>query len=280
MSYRSILLYLDEDALCEKRSTFAIELAKAYESHLVGAAPTGFLDFPVAIDAAATLAEYADVAWRAVRIRAERSAQVFRDRCARASLPSFEAVTDESARAGSLVHHSHCSDLVILSQADPSSPEHATEQQLVEEVVLQSSRPTLIVPYAGSFSPLMSDVMVAWDDSREAARAVADAMPLLRRSKRVHVVGWAESHEHEGSLRPRLDAVCRWLQRHGVPATARTDSAIEVGVADAMLSRAADLGTQLTVMGAYGHARWTERVLGGATRSLLTSMTTPVLMSH
>jgi nucleotide-binding universal stress UspA family protein len=150
----------------------------------------------------------------------------------------------------------------------------------VEQVVLHSARPTLILPYAGRFDEVGQRVMVAWDDSREAARAVSDALPLLRHAGRVQVVSWVESGTTEhGTLRRRLDALHQWLMWHGVNAEVRVERT-EIGIADAMLSRAADFGTDLIVMGAYGHARWAERVLGGATRGLLQTMTVPVLMSH
>jgi nucleotide-binding universal stress UspA family protein len=122
--------------------------------------------------------------------------------------------------------------------------------------------------------------MVAWDDSREAARAVSDALPLLRRAGQVQVVSWNEAGtEADTRLNERMDALRQWLTWQGVPAETRVETTA-VSISDAMLSRAADLGADLVVMGAYGHSRWTERVLGGATRGLLTSMTVPVLMSH
>ena len=152
-------------------------------------------------------------------------------------------------------------------------------QALVEEVVLYSARPTLILPYAGRFDTVGSNVLVAWDDSREAARALSDALPLLRLAKHVQVLSWNEGGTDEKALRPRLDALHQWLMRQGVPSDVRVETT-DIDIANAMLSRAADLSTDLIVMGAYGHARWTERVLGGTTRGLLATMTVPVLMSH
>ena len=146
--------------------------------------------------------------------------------------------------------------------------------------MLQSARPTLIVPYAGQFDTIATRVMVAWDDSREAARAIRDALPLLRLARRVEVVSWTESAKSEHELRSaRLAALQRWLLWQGVGAEVKIEKR-EMGVAESMLSHAADLDADLIVMGAYGHSRWTERVLGGVTRGLLEAMTVPVLMSH
>ena len=255
-------------------------MARAHGSHLVGLAPTGFADFPISVDGAASLVEYAEVAWQAVRDRAARAEHSFRSACAGSGL-SFEAIVEEEAQATAILAHASCADLVVMSQADPSAANHVFARQLVENVVLQAPRPALLLPYAGRFEAAPRNVMVAWDGSREVARALADALPLLHRCEAIRLVAWNEGNEDDdASLRARLDAVCRWLARHEVRATAHTEAKPSVGIADAMLSRAADLSIELIVMGAYGHARWTERVLGGATRGLLASMTVPVLMSH
>ena len=278
MTYRSLLVLLDQDPLCAARSQAAMRLAKALDCHLVGVAPTGLIDLPVT--AAVSPADFAAFAWNTLRDRAERATDHFRDECRAAGVKSFEVVIDESDKAPSVVRHAHCSDLTVLTQADPTAPGHRWAQDLIEQVVLCSARPTLILPYAGRFDSIGTHVMVAWDDSREAARAVSDALPLLRLAEQVLVVSWNEVGAIEDKmLRPRLDALHRWLMWQGVSADVRVETT-GIGIAEAMLSRAADLSTDLIVMGAYGHARWTERVLGGATRGLLASMTVPVLMSH
>ena len=280
MSYRSLLVLLDHHESCTARTAYAVKLARKLDCHLVGLAPTDLIDLPAAPMAAASLTECAALVWDALREQAERAAERFRDACQAAGLPSFEAVIDEAGKAESLVRHARCSDLTLLTQADPSAPDHAVAQRLVENVVLHSARPTLVVPCAGHFDDIGSRVMVAWDDSREAARAVSDALPLLQRAAQVEVVTWSESANAEAAtLRSQLDALHRWLMWHGVSAQLQVQTC-RADVAEAMLSHAADTNADLIVMGAYGHARWAERVLGGATRGLLDSMTVPVLMSH
>ena len=280
MTYRSLLVLLDADPLCAARTHVAMRLARDLDCHLVGVAPTGLINMPVSSDAATSLAEYAGLAWDMLRDQVDQAALRFGDECRAAGVKSFEAVVDESGKAPSLVRHAHCSDLTVLTQADPAAPGHRLAQDLVEQVVLYSARPTLILPYAGRFDTIGSNVMVAWDDSREAARALSDALPLLRIAKRVQVVSWNKiDADDDETLRPRLDALHQWLMWQGVPADMCSETT-GIDIADAMLSRASDLNADLIVMGAYGHARWTERVLGGATRGLLASMTVPVLMSH
>ena len=280
MTYRSLLVLLDQDPLCAARGQAAMRLAKLLDCHLVGVAPTSLIDLPVSAQAAASLADFTALAWDTLRDQAERAADRFRDECRAAGVKSSEAVIDEADKALSLVRHAHCSDLSVLTQADPAALGYRLAQDLVEQVVLYSARPTLILPYAGRFETIGTQVMVAWDDSRESARAVSDALPLLRLAKQVLVVSWNEAGAVEDkTLRPRLDALHRWLMWQGVSADVRVETT-GIGIAESMLSRAADLGADLIVMGAYGHARWAERVLGGATRGLLASMTVPVLMSR
>jgi nucleotide-binding universal stress UspA family protein len=280
MTYRSLLVFLDQDTHCTARTQAAIGLAKRLGCHLVGLAPTGLVDYPSTPEAAATLGNFAALAWDALREQAERVADRFRDACHAGGLKSFEAVIDESDKAQSLVRHAHCSDLVVLSQADPSASDFGATRDIVEQAVLYSARPTLIVPYIDRIADMDGHAMVAWDDSREAARAVSDALPLLRLARSVQVVSWKEGTAAEDATRrPRLKALSQWLMWQGVSAEVHTE-VTGSEIADAMLSRAADFDAGLIVMGAYGHARWTQRVLGGATRSLLDSMTVPVLMSH
>jgi nucleotide-binding universal stress UspA family protein len=241
MTYRSLLVHLDDSERCTARLDLAIGLARQFEAHLVGLAPTGRLPWSGTNGAGLLGAEVVNLALAQLHQRAENRAQRFRERCRLGALKSLEVVVDEADDAASTVHHGHCSDLIVIGQADPAAPDPANARSTVEQVVLHSARPTLIVPWTGSLSRMGHTVLVAWDDSREAARALADALPLLCQAREV---------------------------------------ATELDVGNALLSHAADLGADLIVMGAYGHARWTERVLGGATRTLLATMTVPVLMSH
>ena len=279
MTYRSLLVLLDQDPGNDARTTIAVRLAQGLECHLVGVAPTGLLEMPAVPEAAGALGELAALAWDLLCEQAQQATERFREACRLAGASSFEVVVDEADKAASLVRHAHCSDLTVLTQANPDAPGHRLTQELVERVVLHSARPTLILPYAGRIESVGKRVLVAWDDSREAARTMADALPLLRLAEQVQVIGWNESPDDDVSLRVRLDAVHRWLMWQGVSAEVGVE-ATEIDVGDALLSRACDNNADLIVMGAYGHSRFTERLLGGATRRLLASMTVPVLMSH
>jgi nucleotide-binding universal stress UspA family protein len=280
MTYRSLLLLLDLGSHCTTRTNVAIQMAIDLDCHLVGLAPTGQLVLPDAPGALTSLAQFGGAAWNLMRDQANQATETFHQTCVAAGLKSFEAVVDEAEHATSLVHHAHCSDLTLLTQAEPATPNHAHLRRVVEQVVLFSARPTLVLPYAGHVDSVGRRALVAWDDSREAARALHDALPLLRRAQSVDLLHWNEDQQFDSqTLRRRMDALRQWLLWQGVVADTRVETA-DIGVAEAMLSRAADLNADLIVMGAWGHTRWTERMLGGATRGLLDAMTVPVLMSH
>jgi nucleotide-binding universal stress UspA family protein len=280
MAYRSILMPIDQGPLCSPRTRFAVRLARNFEAHLSSVASTGLIELPGITSGAAALAEFATLAWDELRNHAEHACAHFKNECHATGFKNFEAWVSEGDPTATLLHQAHFHDLAVLSQPDPSQPGHAAAQVMVEQMVLFSPRPTLLLPYAGRFDGSCNTVMVAWDDSREAARAVSDAMPLLQRAGKVHVVSWKETGMYQGNSRPaQLDGLCAWLKRHGVTAEAHRETTAD-RIADAMLSHASDVDADLIVMGAYGHARWAQRVVGGATRGLLGAMTTPVLMSH
>jgi nucleotide-binding universal stress UspA family protein len=282
MTYRSLLVHLDLDRRAEARTAYALRLAREFGCHLVGAAPTGVvpLTTEVSVEAASSLAEYAEAAWNALRHHAQAACANFDSACSGAGLHSHETVSEHTDKAKSLVRLAHCSDLVVLSQADPGEASFPQARDLVADVVLGSARPTVVVPHAGHFGAIPSRAVVAWDDSREAARALADALPLLRLAHRVQVVTWLDSIDADRtSWQLRQRAVQQWLAWQGVSAELSLQRNA-VGLTEALLSHAADFEADLIVMGAYGHSRWTERVVGGATRGMLESMTVPVLMSH
>lgn len=278
MTYRSILVHLDRAQLGRTRVQFAVRLAEEMGCHLVGLAPTGLVALPGATGAAARLAEYADMALEALRGDAEAAASSFREECKAAGLKSFEAVVDVDDRAASLVRHVHCSDLAVLTRAAADDRHRADERLLVEEVMLRSARPTLILPPTGRCG-MPKCALVAWDDGREASRAISDALPLLRRAAQVEVVSFRKGLGDDAPMTTRLDALRHWLMWQGVTASTRVE-VTDADVGTAIASRASHLGADLIVMGGYGHSRWSERVLGGATRRILDHANVPVLMSH
>ena len=167
-------------------------------------------------------------------------------------------------------------DLAIMGQPEPDTP--ALERHLVEAALFDSGRPVIIVPYIQRTGLTLDRVLVAWDGSRSAARAVADAMPLLVRAKAVEVLTVASEPAKSDEM-PGAD-IAHHLARHGVKVEVDSIVTVETDVTSTILSHAADISADFLVMGGYGRSRLREFVLGGVTRGILGSMTVPTLMSH
>ncbi|MGE3643168.1 MAG: universal stress protein [Beijerinckiaceae bacterium] len=166
-------------------------------------------------------------------------------------------------------------DLTIVRQSPPEEAEFSYEAML--SVLFSSGRPALVVPYIHKGPAKLDKALVAWDGGMVAARAIAGAMPLLEQSKSVEVVTIARSEAEQNEL-PAFD-ITHHLARHGVKAELKQLSPGDDN-ASVLLSHAADMGADYMVMGCYGHSRLREFVVGGTTRTILGSMTLPVLMAH
>jgi nucleotide-binding universal stress UspA family protein len=148
-----------------------------------------------------------------------------------------------------------------------------------ERLALESGRPVLVIPYVGRYREIGRNVVIAWKAGRESARAVFDALPLLAGAETVDILEIKERHDGGDSLAPDT-TIAASLARHGIKPTVRTSVAGDIGIGDEILSRVADAGADLLVMGAYGHSRMREMIFGGATRHLVRHMTVPTLFSH
>ena len=146
--------------------------------------------------------------------------------------------------------------------------------------MITSGRPILIIPYIGRFETFGTRIVVGWNNSREAARAVHDAIPILAKAASVTLleakpIGRKSATDHACSA-----GIARHLALHGIRAETAQTVIANISASDALLSYANDIGADLLVVGGYGHSRLRERILGGVTRELLQHMTLPVLMSH
>jgi nucleotide-binding universal stress UspA family protein len=188
------------------------------------------------------------------------------------AVASRETRRSEEDTYSALCSQARYADLIVLGQSNPDArTEGALLQDLPEYVALHCGRPVLVVPYTGSYSTLGKRVLIAWNGSVEAARAVAAALPLLQRATRV-AVAMFDATETGGEI-------VRYLERHGVRADVlHTPGPVDIG--NAILSCAANIDADLLVMGCYGQSRFREMMLGGASRTVLASMTLPVLMAH
>jgi nucleotide-binding universal stress UspA family protein len=167
-------------------------------------------------------------------------------------------------------------DLAVVSQSEPDSM--APQELIIEAALFESGRPVLVVPYIQKEGLNLDRVLVCWDASRNAARAIADAMPFLTRSKAIDVIVVATERPKSDEL-PGAD-IAHHLARHELKIDLKRIVTGGGDVASTILSYAADSGADFIVMGGYGHSRLREFILGGATRGILSAMTVPTLMSH
>ena len=177
---------------------------------------------------------------------------------------------------GAILEQTRCADLLIVAQADAEQ----RVGELVTDIVMDSGRPVLIMPKDGKFGDLSGKVVVGWDGSREAARAVFDALPLLKRSTSVDLVTVGKSGDAKDAVRSGGGEMASILSRHGVNAEVVMVERFDVSAGDALLKYVAEQHGDLLVMGCYGHSRLRERLFGGATQHVMKNMIEPVLMSH
>jgi nucleotide-binding universal stress UspA family protein len=280
MSYKTILVHCNDRRRIEALLAPAVSLAERFQSHLIGLSVVP----PVAIiSAGAPLGPPIIVDTHCELYRAEN--------------PAMRAAFEDATRgrgfvaewrdgdAGSfgvadcVLPFAHSADLIIASQTDPEWP--GTDRlDIADRLAMESGRPVLIVPNAGVHRHVGERVLVAWNGRREAARAVFDALPILRGAREVKVVWVNPQSERERAQDIPAADICTALARHGVTCQATEQIGPRGGVGQTLLAYAKEMGADLLVMGCYGHARVREFVFGGASRHVLAHMTIPVLMSH
>jgi nucleotide-binding universal stress UspA family protein len=279
MDYKTILVHMDRSARRLERLELAIETARAHDAHVTGLFALSAPRIP-----SFALAEAGSVIVEQLKLRqaeqANEAQAEFRKVAARHGLATIEWRSAAQDAVASVRLSARYADVVFVGQPEPpDAMPSGLAAGFHEELLLSTGGPLVFVPYAGRFPYMGRRVLVAWDAGREAARAVSDALPLLRRAEHVEVVVFDPEKSLAHGEIPGAD-ISLYLARHGVKASAAqlTGSGLDVG--NQILSRAADLGSDLIVMGGYGHSRMRELMLGGATRTVLETMTVPVLMSH
>jgi nucleotide-binding universal stress UspA family protein len=255
---------------------YAISLAATFKAHIAGIA---FVYDPVIPDGA-----LGGIPVDMIEMQREENSKTARAAAARfetgakaAGISAETRILEASFGGGASLFGAIARrfDLAVVGQAQR---EHgASEELMIEAALFESGRPLVVVPYIQKQGLKLDRVIVCWDGGRTAARAIADAMPLLERAKAVEVVTVAEERKQEENASAHM---IEHLARHGVAASARRTSMGDISIENVILSYAADSGADFLVMGGYGHSRLREFILGGATRGILASMTLPVLMSH
>ncbi len=278
MAYKTILVHCDAAKNVAHRLGVAAELAQAHGAHLVGFHARPPFETPVFFDGGFPMDDFFKSYEASVKADMATASAAF-DKAVKGKHLSTEWRVVDGFPDSELAVQARYADLLVLGQTDPEST-LPTPTDLPEAVALSSGRPVLVVPHIGVTQAPGKTVLLCWNASRESARAATDALPFLKAAAKVIVlVIDAKSSPSGHGAEPGADAAT-WLARHGVKVTVQRDVAADSDVGATILSRAADLNADLIVMGLYGHSRMREMVLGGASRTLLGSMTVPVFMAH
>jgi nucleotide-binding universal stress UspA family protein len=280
MAYKDLLVHLADDQGCAGRIAAAVRLAARHGAHLAGLYP--IVEIPLLHYIRARIPHEIQARMEAeAQAQADAALQAFAAAAGAAGV-SYETRMDralDTTLASVVAMHARYADLLVVGQADPDAPPEVG-RDLPQQVVLASGRPLLLVPHDWRPGALGERVLLAWDASREAARAASAALPILEQAASVLVLSIdPESTPLGHGELPGAD-IGTHLARHGIAAEVHAIEGDQMQVGDALLSFAADRACDLLVMGAYAHPRLRELVLGGATRTILGSTTLPVLMAH
>lgn len=278
MSYKTILVHLNRESRTRALLNVGIELARNFEARLIGlhVFPAYRLTPPVPLP---FVGEVAAQIRGAIKKEDEAIQAIFTEMTGSQPFVSEwrSIVNERRDPAHSVLSQTHAADLVVASQADPHWP-LSDVLDFPDRLALGAGRPVLVVPNFGHHRGLPGNVTIAWTNTRESARAVRDALPLLRSASRVHLMTVMEAGERDedGSL----DDIAGTLRRHGIEPVVSRPITTELTAGEEIRVRAIDEQADLLVMGCYGHSRMREMALGGVTRHVLREMTIPVLLSH
>jgi nucleotide-binding universal stress UspA family protein len=282
MALKDILVHLDATPRCTARLAVAAGLAARHGAHLTG---LHVVDIPSAnyFYGAAMPFVPANPEEIVERMRAEASEAAapieaaFRDRLRRDGIEGEWRLVEGNPPA-TVALHARYADLIVVGQPNSYAPQDG--DAITVTTVMTAGRPVLAIPFAGDFTTIGERVLVAWNASREAARAINDALPLLIGAKQVTILAINPQRGVGGHGDVPAADIALHLARHGLRAEAAHTVAKDISDGEALLSYAADIGADLIVAGAYGHSRARELVFGGVTRTLIAEMTAPVLLSH
>jgi nucleotide-binding universal stress UspA family protein len=262
-------------------AAFGISVASAFEAHVAGIA---FVFDPVI---APTVMDGLSAAWVDTqrdesRAAAQAAIEHFESSARRAGCPADHQTLEHSVGGAAHVFGQLARgyDLAVVGQSEPDRP---SDDLFIEAALFGSGHPIIVVPYIQKQGLKLGRTLLCWDGGHHAARAIADAMPFLRRSAVIEIVTVSpEAATQEAATQEEVTGadIGQHLARHGLKVDVKHLATGDIDAASAILSYAADRGTDFIVMGGYGHSRLREFVLGGMTRSMLGAMTVPILMSH
>jgi nucleotide-binding universal stress UspA family protein len=280
MTYKTIIVHVDESRHLYRRAELAARVAAHDNAHLIGIALTGVPGFVRDALVLNPGDPFIDPLLQRPRERAADALSIFENIARQLHAGTVETRL-ENDDVGGFIVQARCSDLVVLGQYDPFEVGLATMPDFAQTVIMESGMPVLMVPCNTPGGDELAQVLIAWNASKEATRAVHRALPMLRRAARVDVAIFNPDAIPTGNHAAPDQDIVVWLARQGIKTRVTHQAATgEIDIGKALLSLAGDLGADLLVMGCYGHARFRELLLGGVSREILAEMNLPVLMAH
>jgi nucleotide-binding universal stress UspA family protein len=277
MALKDILVHIDNTSYCDKRVKIAIQLARQNEA--------GLTALFAQVDPALKGFE-PNMARR--HQDHEALSEQLQGKYAKLAEKAGVELTWLTAKLPSnlvqllnqVIRQAQQADMIIVGQYDEKSAAGTVPGDMPEHLVLETGRPVLIIPYAGDFKTVGKKVVVAWTPGRESVRALNDAIPLMREAKKVKVVAINPNKKNKQPASVSVEQAAAHLARHGIKVESDQFTTRGVDEGNLILNCLSDERADLLVMGAYGHHRFRELILGGVTQKIFDHMTTPVLMSH
>ncbi len=275
MQYKDILVYIDDGVSNAERVNTALMLADSHDARLTGVTLAALKPAHLKVKDAKAVQRLSE---KAARQRVDAFLEQARQQGIEAASRIMHG--DESTASRKLAQFSRNFDLVIFRQANPGNPNHDMVQTIAEQVILLSGRPVFFMPYIGAHRVPCEKAMIAWDGTPTAARSVHDALPMLRNIGQVIILVVQEGKQKTAKGELLADDLVAHLQRHEVNAKVKRLSAGSYDVPTVILNEIAENDIDLLVMGGYGTPSLKQKIFGGVTRTLLSSMIIPVFMSH
>lgn len=277
MAIKNILVHIDHSMACENRVNAAIDLARQNDARLSALFVVPDYFMPSYVEAQISTDIIMQINEEAVA-RAKETMDKIKEQVSAAGL-SVDSYIEEGNLIGILNDYARYTDLLVLGQSQPDDPDNISEV-LADQLVIEGGAPCLVIPFIGARENLGKRILVAWNESRESARALKDALPLLKHADMVQVLFIKPKSHDQAHTATQEKVIISYLADHGISANVSLciDNHLDPG--NTILTQANDNDIDLVVMGAFGHSRLREIVLGGATRHLLKEMTTPILISH
>ncbi len=277
MTIKNIVVHIDHSTACEHRVKAAIELAHNHDARLSALFVVPDYFVPSYVEAQISADIITQISDEAIA-RAKQTQGKVKAQAKDAGL-ELDCYIEEGNIINIISDYARYADLLILGQSQSDDPDNISEG-LADNLVLEGGAPCLVIPYIGTRPTLGKRILLAWNESRESSRALRDALPLMQAAEAVSVLLIKPKSHDEKHTATQEKVIISYLADHGIDAGINlcVDNHLDPG--DTILAQASDNDTDLIVMGAYGHSRLRELVLGGATRHLLKEMTVPVFISH